>query len=156
MTREAEVKVLLLADPTVTAIVEDRIYTEGEIGIEGIRRGDDSPTNNAFDADGMILPSIFVREGSLIPYGNVRSLKDKFIALSQMVSLYFIEFRGSDQILLLKDRTCEILEGIRLGRSFPIWWVSETPPVPDTGPVANSTTLRQDWIVVSTRSSNAP
>lgn len=156
MTREDEMKALLLTDAEVTAIVEDRIFTAGEVGVEGIRRGNDAfgdplPTNIAFDADGVLLPTIFVMMGSILPYGNVRSLKSKFTAVSQIVSLVFMEFRGHEQIDLLRQITCDHLEGERLGRSYPIWWVAESMPIPDSGPMNNSTTLRQDWMVVSTR-----
>lgn len=151
MTREAEMKALLIADIPLMAILTGGVYTEQEVGVEGFRREDGAPTENAFDADGLIKPSVLIREGNILPYGDVRSQKDNFIAVSQTVMLYFFEMRGHDQIDLAKERVKVILKDKRLGRSYPIWWLFDSQPVPDSGPLLNSTTLTQVWQVVSTR-----
>lgn len=151
MTKESEIAALLLADAPLVAILTGGIYTDQEIGVEGIRRGEDSPTEAAFDVDGRLLPCAVVRQRGEFPYGDWRSLKEKTVAVSQVVEVYYYEFRGHDQIDLAKYRACEVLEGVRLTDSYPIWWIMETSHIPDVGPVMNATVLRQDWQVISIR-----
>lgn len=151
MSREDEAAVILRADATLTAILTGGIYTDEELGVEGIRRGVDSPADAAFDADGILLPCLLLREGSISPYGNVRNVHDKFSAISQLLSCYVFEFRGHVSIDLARARVFELLEGVRLGRSYPIWMAFESPVIPDGGPVANSSVQRLDWLIVSTR-----
>lgn len=151
MTKEAEAKAILLADPTIMAILEGGVYTEEELGVEGIRRGDDVPTSAAFDVEGKLLPCAFIRESGEETYRNVQNPSQGFAAVSQIVVIYFFQMRGSDLVMAAKLRAFEILTGRRLGRSYPIWLMTETAPIPDTGPITNSTTLRQDWMVVSMR-----
>lgn len=154
MTREAEIKAIFMADPEMRSILTGGVYTEQEVGVEGIRRGEGTPTENAFDERGQIKPTALIREGNVLPYGNVRIPKEKYTAISQVVSIFFFQMRGWEIVEAAKIRSYELLEGVRLDESYPIWWVFETPPVPDSGPILNSTTLRQDWMVVSWRKPN--
>jgi hypothetical protein len=155
MTREAEMKALLIADAPLMAILTGGIFTEQELGVEGIRRGGDNttenPSKNAFDAEGRIKPTLLIREGNVVPYGDLRSGDGEFIAVSQTLMLYFMEFRGHDQIDLARDRVKVVLKEKRLGRSYPVAWLFDSLPVPDSGPVLNSTTATQVWQCVSTR-----
>jgi hypothetical protein len=146
-----EIATLLRADTELMTLLPGGLYTDEEVGVEGIQRGDDSPTEAAFDASGFLLTCAVVREDALIPISGVRSLKSKFAATSQMVYIYFYERRGKTEIALAKHRTYEILEGERLSDSYEIWWEFETPAYIDMGPVANSTALRQDWRVTGLR-----
>jgi hypothetical protein len=147
-------KALLTADIPLMAILTGGIYTDQELGVEGIRRGGDNitenPSINAFDADGKIRPCALIREGNIVPYGNIRS-EDGFTAVSQTVMIYLIEMRGHDQVDLAKERIKVVLKDKRLGRSYPIWWLFDSLPVPDAGPILNSTVIQQVWQVVSTR-----
>lgn len=149
MSRESEVKALLIADPLLMTILLGGIYTDEEIGVEGYRRGDDSPTAAAFDADGFLLPTACVRQRGEIPYQDIRNLSDKFTATIQVVEIYFYERRGHTQVDLAKHRAWEILEGERLTDSYPIWWDGDSPHLPDVGPIANSTTVLQEWVVIT-------
>ena len=151
MSKEEDVAVLLRADATLTALLTGGIYTEEELGVEGFRRGEDSPCDAAFDDDGLLKPCALVRETGDTPFGDVRNLADRFTAMSKMVIIFFFQMRGHDVIDLAKVESYRILEGVRLGRTYPIWLVGETSPVPDGGPIANSTMTRQDWLVISLR-----
>lgn len=152
MSYEDDVRDILAADAAMQALMTGGFYTEQQVGVEGIRRGDDVPTELAFDERGELKGTVLVREGNALPYGTVRSQRDKITAMSKLVSIYFFEMRGHEVVDAAKNRAYALLEGIRLPtKSYPIWLVAETPPVPDTGPIANSTTIRQDWMVVFIR-----
>jgi hypothetical protein len=92
-----------------------------------------------------------IKEGNTVPFGNIRSEGDGFVAVSQSVFIYLYEMRGHDQIDLAKERIKVVLKDKRLGRSYPIMWSFDSLPVPDSGPLLNSTTINQVWQVVSTR-----
>ena len=149
MSREGEIATLLLADAEMVTLTPGGIYTDETLGVEGIRRGEGSPTEDAFDVDGYLKTCVLVKQRSEVPYGDIRVSKEKITATSQVVEIYFYEFRGHSEIDAAKDRAYEILENERLDSSYPIMWVGETAHVPDVGPVMNSTTLRQDWQIIS-------
>lgn len=151
MTREAEVAALLLADEDMMALLPGGVYTDEQLGVEGIRRGEGNPSAPAFDADGQLLTCAMVRQDSLNPVPGVRSIKDKLTGTTQMVFIYFYERRGHAEIELAKQRSYEILEGVRLSDSYELIWEWDTPSYYDMGPVANSTALRQDWRVTGMR-----
>lgn len=151
MTREEQIKDLMLADATLMALLDGGVYTEQEVGVEGIRRGPDSPTADAFNADGTLRTCALVREGPLAPMAGTRTANGSH-ALMQTIYIYFYEMRGKDEILPAKDRTFQVLNRVKLTRTYPIDWSFETAPVPDAGPIINSTALRQEWTVVSYRS----
>lgn len=152
MSREQDFVDLLKTSATLTAIMTGGIYSDEEIGIEGIHRGDDSTTNAAFDENGNLKPCILVRQDGKIPYGNnVRNLKDKFVATNQMVRIFFYQRRGHAVIEIAKETVYSILEGYKFSDAYPIWFEYETPYLYDGGPIANSTVCRQDWNVVSLR-----
>lgn len=151
-TRERQIADVLLADATMVSLLPGGIYTSQEIGVEGIRRGEDSPTNAAFDENGYLLGCAVVRQRDVNSYGaNLRSHKDKLNIIGQMVEVYYYEYRGHDIIEPAKARAYQVLEGLRLEDSYPLMWSYETTHVYDVGPVMNSSTLRQDWLVVSIR-----
>lgn len=158
MTREAEVKAIFIADDIMMAILTGGVYTDEEVDVEGIRRGEDFVTDAAFDpSTGYLLPCALVRQRGLNPVVNVRSQKigDEFTAVQQVVEIYYYQHRGHAFIDLAKNRAFDLLEGVRLSDSYPIIWMSETAHYPDVGPVKNSTTLRQEWQVVSIRKKTA-
>jgi hypothetical protein len=68
-----------------------------------------------------------------------------------MVEIYFYEHRGHDEIDPAKLRVFEILEGHRLPGAYEMWWDMETSHLPDVGPIRNSTTVRQDWQIITLR-----
>lgn len=151
MTREEEIKDLMLADATLMALLDGGVYTEQEVGVEGIRRGVDSPTADAFAADGTLRTCALVREGPLAPMAGTRTANGS-LGLIQVIYIYFYEMRGKEEIVPAAERTHVILNRVKLTRTYPIDWSFETAPIPDAGPIMNSTALRQEWTVVSFRS----
>jgi hypothetical protein len=150
-TREDLFVAKLKADPTMVSLAPGGIYTDEEIGLEGIHRGADSNTDAAFDEKGRLKTCIVVRQTAVTPFNNVRSQKDKMVATVQRVEVYFYQHRGQDEVDAAKLRAYEVLEGERLIGTYTLTWLGESPFYYDVGPVANSTTLRQDWQVVGTR-----
>lgn len=153
MSHEGDVATVLRADAELVAILTGGIYTEEEIGIQGIRRGADSPTNDAFDAEGVLKPTAVVREGAEVGYSTIRSVKDKIAGVTQPIEIYFYQHRDKASIFLAKQRVFELLENRRLSGTYPLIWMGETPVYYDVGPLANSTTVRQDWRCVYLRRS---
>ncbi len=149
--REDEIAELMRNDPLVSALLPGGIYTNSATSIEGFRRGDDSVTGAAFDANGDLLTCALVKQRALVPLAGVRNPSQKFAATRQMVEIYFYEGRGYEEIELAKVQVYALLEGARLSDSYPMHWDYETPPIPDMGPIQFSTVLRQDWIVTGMR-----
>lgn len=152
MSLDTEVVTYLQADDTLMAIVTGGIYAKSVIGgADGFSRDDDSPTADAFDADGFLLPSIMVKEAAKVPFGDVQDLVEKKAGVSQRVELYFFEDRGHDAIDLAKERTYLLIQGHAFSGSYKARWILDTPPVPDSGPLKGNTTIRQDFQIVSVR-----
>lgn len=151
MTRETEIATLLRADAELTSILVGGIYTDEEVGVEGIRRGDDSPTAQAFDASGTLLPCAVVRQSDLVPVDSVRMQRDRMSGTSQLLQIYFYQFRQYNHIELARQRCYELLEGVRLAASYPLIWVVDSPYFYDVGPVANAITLYQNWRIFGLR-----
>lgn len=150
MSLEDEVKALLDADPTLLALAEGGVYSDAYLGVEGFHRGVDSRSAAAFDVEGKLLPCILIREGPELPYGNARNDSQGFIAVGQGFGIFYFQMRGRERIDLMKGRVLELLSGKRVGRGYPVWKTGETSAIPDSGPILNSTSLRQDWLRVRT------
>lgn len=151
MSREEIVANLLRADSEWTDLFTGGTYTDEQLGVEGLRRGEDSPCAQAYDDDGLLRPCAVVRQSGELPFGDVRNMADGFVAMSQMVMVYTFQMRGHEIVDTGKLISYRILEGQRLQKTYPIWMVAESPPIPDGGPIANSTMFRQDWIAVFVR-----
>lgn len=150
-TKEQDVVAVLEADGTLMAILTGGVYYDEEIGIQGFHRGDDSTTDAAFNADGNLLPCAVVRQGPELAMAGIRDPGEKIVGLAQPIEIYFYQERDKDQILLARKRVYDLLEQRRLPGTYPLTWVSDSPAFYDVGPIANSTTLRQDWRCVFLR-----
>lgn len=152
MTKESEIADILRADTELMSILTGGVYTDEEIGVEGIRRSlepdDTNPTKGAFTADGKLLPCAVVRQGGENIYQNLVLPADGITAMSQVVTIYYYEFRGHVNIDLARQRAYELLFQRQLTRTNPMWLGSQSPTYPDMGPVQNSTVGIQEWIVV--------
>lgn len=151
MNWESEISVLMNDDNTLMSILEGGVYTSQEIGVEGIRRGDGSPTAQAFDTDGRLLPCAIVRQRDINPVMGINDLEEKMAGITQVIEVHYYQFRGHDLVDAAKERNYFVLIGQRLTKSYPLMFDFETAHIPDVGPVANATTVRQDWRVVGLR-----
>ena len=151
MNLELEVAEILRADATMMAILLGGVYTEEEIGVEGIRRGEDSPTALAFDDRGVLLPCAVVRHHSPFPVDGVVDEAEGIMSVRQITSIFYYQFRGHAIVDSAKDRGYSILQGTKLENTNKLVFLFETDAIPDMGPVANSTVLRQDWDAVYVR-----
>lgn len=152
MTKEQEIAEILRADDTLMALLTGGVFTDEEIGVEGIRRSleptDTNPTKDVFDADGILQPCAVVRERGETIWQNINLVSDQIQAVGQVVQIYFYQFRGHDIIQQARNRVYQLLMNRQLSPSFPMWRIADSPSFPDTGPIANSTTIIQDWQVV--------
>lgn len=153
MSMETEIAQLMRNDNTLIGILTGGVWTDEEVGVEGLRRGEDSYTNAAFDPNtGILLPCAVVRERGIDEYGDIRAEKGKVTGTSQVAEIYYYQFRGHSLIDAAKLRAYYVLEAERLSFGYPIRWGGDSPHLPDVGPVQNSTTVRQVWQLISVRS----
>lgn len=159
-TREQQFKALLLADTVFRDLMTGGIYTDEEIGVEGFRRGEVDPADKnysvtaaAFDESGNIKPCVLIREGGVLPYGNTQNPTKKISGTSQRVEIFFYQHRTYTIINAARERSFLVLSGERLEDpgSYPLTWLADTPYFYDTGPVVNSVTTKQDWMVFAMR-----
>lgn len=154
MTRDIEIATFLRTDATLLALVTGGVYAWNEIGgFDGFRRGTGSPTANAFDANGFLKPCLMVKMRAPVPFGEIRDLKAKKASASQVAELYYYQDRagGDTAITPAKERGYILMEGKAFVGAYPARWVLETDPVPDSGPLAGATTVRQDFQIVEVR-----
>lgn len=151
-SREEDVKAILIADPLLVSLLTGGIYTDQEIGIEGIHRGEDSNTDAAFDEMGILKPCCIIRQSALIPRSEGRIQKEKKVLANRPLFIIYYQHRGMDILQPAIQRGFELLEGERLKKSYPLIWEGESPFLYDVGPVANATTVKQDWNIVEIRS----
>lgn len=133
------------ADATLMAILTGGVYTDTELGIEGLRRDADSPSSDAFDGDGLLLPTAVVRQLAPVPYTAIRDEQEATVAMSTVVEVYFYQYRDRDQVEAAMQRTFIVMEGKRIGKTYPGAYIGESTFFYDSGPVANSNVIRQDW-----------
>jgi hypothetical protein len=159
MTREEEVRNLLLANDTLRSLMEGGMYTDEEVGVEGVHRGEIDPddpnyssTAAAFDADGLLLPMLVVRQGPDTP-GSVHNPSQKVVSTLQQVDIVFFQRRHYNIIETARRLSFTILSGVRLTDppSAPIYWLGDSAYFYDAGPVLNSMSLRQSWMVNTMR-----
>lgn len=159
-TREQQFKAIMLADPILFAFLTGGIYTDEELGVEGLRRGDEdvdspnySPTALAFDERGNLKPCAIIRQGGIFPYGNTQNPSQQISGTSQRVEVFYYQHRHYDVIDPAKERGYFVLQGVRLANpsSYPVTWLADAPYFYDVGPVVNSVTTKQEWMVFSMR-----
>lgn len=152
MSKEEDVANILRNDTILMALLTGGVLTDEVVGVEGIRRSlepeDLNPTKDVFDADGVLQPCAVVRQGGETLYQNINLVEDKMQAVSRRIQIYFYQFRQHDVITAAMDRVFYLLMGTRLPGTYPMWRTGESPAYPDVGPVQNSTSMIQDWIVV--------
>ena len=155
MTRETEIKDVLTADSTLMTLLTGGVYTSEEVGPEGLRRGEDSPTDAAFDENELLKPCVIIRQLDAVPYTRIRSHNPPMAGITEPLEIFIYQRRNQNIIEQVRIRIFELLEGRRLGKSYPMMWQGESPVGFDTGTVANATVMRQGWQIVSTRNANA-
>jgi len=152
MPLDLEVAAYLLADATLTAILTGGIYAESVIGgVDGFSRDEDSPTEDAFDASGFLLPCLMVKEEGILPFGEIVDLKEKQISSSQRLTLHYFQDRGHAAIDSAKARAKYLLIGEGFTGTYGLRWIGDSPPVPDAGPLSGSTAVIQSFQVVRAR-----
>lgn len=160
LTREQQFKALLVADDEFRGLMEGGIYTDEELGVEGFRRGETDPSDRnysvtaaAFDENGNIRVCCLIREGGVMPYGPTQNPTKKISGTSQRVEILFYQHRNYNIINAARARSFLVLSGERLEDpgSYPLTWLADTPYFYDTGPVINSVTTKQDWMVFAMR-----
>jgi hypothetical protein len=158
MSLESQIADIFRADAQMMSILLGGVYTSEEVGVEGIRRGEDSPitgnlspTKAAFDVDGEILPCALVVELDTVGYGELEDMEEKTRGVSTTVSISYYQRRGHATIKAAALRGFTLLYGTRLTRTYPLMAEIETAPLADIGPIKNSMTIVQPWMIVQVR-----
>lgn len=151
MSRETEFKERMIADSILMTILQGGVYTMEEVGVEGLRRGEESPTGAAFADVGQLKPCAVVVESGKLPFGGLRDPVEKVMGVSEDVTIYFYQMRGHAEIAAARERCFFLFEGERVGVSYEVMLINETDYFPDMGPVKNSTVATQSWQIISIR-----
>lgn len=151
MNYEEEVAALMRADPPLMAILTGGVYTDGQLGVEGLRREEGMDSFAAFNDDGVLLPCSVIHQRGKIPTGDIYDHEAINVSMRQAVEIYFYQFRGHDKIDSAALRTFFVLFGKRLTKTYPIECQGESGYFYDVGPVENATTQRQEWLVTFIR-----
>lgn len=147
-SREAEVVTLLSADATLTAILAGGVYGFAASGLEGIRRGGDSPTNAAFDSNGYLKPCVLVRQRDNVPDGIVSDDEEPLDSTVQVVELYFYQDRGYDAIDAAIVRARVVLrkaQASAFANSFPPQLAHIVDRFPDNAALNGASGARMDF-----------
>lgn len=151
MNYEEEIATLMRADEQLMEILTGGVYTDKQLGVEGLRREEEMPSSPAFDDNGVLKPCAIVHQRARVPTYDIYDMEERHVSMRQRVEIYFYQFRGSDKIDEAVERTYDILFAKRLTNTYPITCELESDYYYDVGPVEFSTTQRQDWLLTFIR-----
>lgn len=83
----------MTSDGPLLGILAGGVYKWKDIAPLGLRRGEHSPTANAFDADNLLLPCAVVKEGAIVPTGDVVDYDAKIESVRQRVEIWLYQDR---------------------------------------------------------------
>lgn len=147
MAYEDEIVTRLRADATLMATLTGGVWSSAEIGPDGIRRGTNSPTKTAFDANGYLKPCALVRQRGNVPDGMVRDDVAQVLTATQVVEVYFYQDRGFGAIDQATARVRALLQGHQLTGAFPLQLANVVDRLRDEGALQGASLARQDWAV---------
>src|SRR5690349_3527726 len=102
MSREDDIKALLIADVTLMAMLTGGVFTSGALGDEGITR---KSAPMAFDSDGYLKPCALVRQRVEVPDGVMADDGQQIDSTIQIVEVWFYQDSGYTAIDLARART---------------------------------------------------
>lgn len=149
MSRESEIKAILLADPTILGLTGQRIFTRDEVGESGLTYEN---TTIPIYADGELLTSLLISEREEINDLQVEVRDpEAFQSSLQVVEIWGYEERDYNDLDIIFLRIRKILPAVKLEDSFELEWVLTTGRLRDNGAIAGASLIRQDWSVASVR-----
>lgn len=142
MTIESAIVDIILADGTITALVDDRVYAKEDLGPDGLT-GQERP--DIYNSDIELQTCIMVKERDVIADGQVIDFEDKEMSALQIVEIYIYQERGYGDIDAIRSRLRKILMGEYLDNTFELEWVLDIPRLQDEAALAGASLGRQDW-----------
>ncbi|MCC6454203.1 MAG: hypothetical protein IT328_04620 [Caldilineaceae bacterium] len=143
MSSVSAVKTVLEADATLVALATGGIWDLNETGRMGLNRSNEA-TAAAF-TNGMIKPCILVKLRSSNPAGDAVDEGEKVMSARDMVSVWFYQDSGLDQIDLMRERVRTLLNFKQLSGSGRCLWAGDSQPDHDIDLDAN--VQRSDYAV---------
>lgn len=147
MSAESTIKTVLEADATLLALATGGIYSWDETGSEGINR---TTTPDAWNSNGIMLPTIMVSARNAVPGLNVPDEAAQSMDVRQIVEIYFFQFDGYSTIDSMVDRCYALLHAKRLTGPIRMDWAGSVRLGRDIEFDAN--VYRADWQCVYIRS----
>ena len=133
------------ADATLMAILTGKVWTAGEVGLEGITR-ETAPT--AFSG-GYLLPCALVRQRGRIPTTDVVDYIEQVTSAIQIVEVWLYEDRGYTSIDAAAARLYTLFQGHIMAGTFEIRLANVIDRQRDEGSLAGASLARLDWQVDS-------
>lgn len=147
MTILSAIKTVLEADATLLATATGGIYDFNETGRIGVNR---TNTPSAFDANGVIKPTILVRARALVPDFVLRDSSGQYSSARQTIEVYYYQDSGYSTIATLKDRVYALLHETQVTGAFLVSWAGGTGESFDYD--INACVERDDYLVNTYRS----
>lgn len=144
MSRESELKAILLADATIFAKTSNRIFTSEEIGDSGLT-SENAPS--IYSAGGDIQPSVYIKLREDIADGQAVDPDEGESSSLQVIEIYAYEENGYVDIDIILGRSKRILPSKILGDSFELEWILTTGRLRDDAALAGASLVRQDWSI---------
>lgn len=145
MSRESDIKSILIGDATLMAILTGGVFTSADVGRDGITR-DSAP--GAFDTSGYLKPCALVKERGSVPDNQVVDTIQGHASAGQVVEIWNYEDEGYTNIDAAQARQFVLLFGLQLSGTFPLEWAGTLNREVDEGALSGSSLARQDWLVI--------
>jgi hypothetical protein len=147
MTVLTNIKTVLEADGTLTAIATGGIYDYDEIGRTGINR---TSAPAAFDSNELIKPCILIKLRSDIPDGALMDDALQYVTSRQIYEIWLYQDTGFDSIDAMIARVFVLLHGVQIAGTFQVHWLGDATPFRDDEIDANVN--RSDYMATVKRS----
>lgn len=146
MTVESVFKTLLEADATLVAAATGGIYDLTEAGHMGLNR---TSTPSAWDSNGVIKPTILVRERASNPGLNVPDDDGQVMDTRQICEVYLFEDGGYGTIKSMGDRIYTLLHAKFISGAGRVDWAGNVRPWRDIE--VDAWVERHDYLVIAIR-----
>lgn len=146
MTVESVFKTLLEADATLVAAATGGIYDLTEAGHMGLNR---TSTPSAWDSNGVIKPTILVRERASNPGFNVPDDDGQVMDTRQICEVWFYHDSSFATIATMKNRVYSLLHAKRISGAGRVDWAGDVRPMREID--LDAWVERSDYLIVAIR-----
>ena len=119
MSTLAAIKTVLESDGTLLALATGGIWDFDETGREGLNR---TTTPAAFDANGILKPSVLLRLRSDVPDYVLADDSEQYVSTKEMIEAWIVSDRSHSTIESIGNRIYALLHATQTGGSFAVRW----------------------------------